>query len=110
MKLVAYFQNLIQLNVIINSQKYLNPLKLPENSGIIDSQIVDEIFFMVPSIANIHERFLDELKRRLDAWDPLQKVGDAFVEVVCTFKIIFNHNKSDYCLSYIIFSSRSHRF
>ncbi|XP_055549403.1 uncharacterized protein LOC129732498 [Wyeomyia smithii] len=61
--------------------KYLNQLKSPENSGLVDTQTVDEIFFMVPAILNIHERFLEELRRRLDAWDPLQKIGDAFVDV-----------------------------
>lgn len=60
----------------------MNPLKAPENSGIIDANLVDEIFFMIPSILNIHERFLDELKRRFETWDPMQKVGDAFIEVV----------------------------
>lgn len=77
-------------------QKYLNPLKSQENTGIIDAQVADEIFFMVPAILNIHERFLEVLRRRLDAWEPLQRVGDAFVEVVnqpenfylTTFKII----------------------
>ncbi|XP_063700137.1 rho guanine nucleotide exchange factor 17 [Culicoides brevitarsis] len=61
--------------------KYMNPLKSPENSGIIDANLVDEIFFMIPSILKIHERFLDELKCRFETWDPMQKVGDAFIEV-----------------------------
>ncbi|CRL02246.1 CLUMA_CG015133, isoform A [Clunio marinus] len=61
--------------------KYLNPLKLPENSAIVDLQTVDEIFFMVPSILNIHEKFLEELKKRLDSWDALQRVGDAYCDV-----------------------------
>ncbi|XP_058455844.1 uncharacterized protein LOC131433085 [Malaya genurostris] len=61
--------------------KYLNQLKSPENAGLVDTQTVDEIFFMVPAILNIHERFLEELRRRLDTWDPLQKIGDAFVDV-----------------------------
>lgn len=43
---------------------------------------------MVPAILNIHEKFLDGLKKRFESWDPLQKVGDAFIEVVC--KIINN--------------------
>lgn len=60
----------------------MNPLKSSENSGLIDANSVDEIFFMIPSILNIHERFLDELKRRFETWDPMQKVGDAFIEVV----------------------------
>ncbi|EAT46715.1 AAEL002100-PA, partial [Aedes aegypti] len=61
--------------------KYLNQLKSPENAGLVDTQTVDEIFFMVPAILNIHERFLEELRRRLDSWDPMQKIGDAFVDV-----------------------------
>lgn len=40
---------------------------------------------MVPSILNVHQRFLDELKHRLDAWDNQQIVGDAFIEVVRIF-------------------------
>lgn len=48
----------------------------------MDSQLVDEIFYMVPSILGIHERFLEELHKRLRAWDSHQKVGDAFIDVV----------------------------
>ncbi|XP_040160849.1 uncharacterized protein LOC120898711 isoform X1 [Anopheles arabiensis] len=61
--------------------KYLNQLKSPENAGLVDVQTVDEIFFMVPAILNIHERFLEELRRRLDSWDKMQMIGDAFVDV-----------------------------
>lgn len=57
---------------------------------IVDSQIVDEIFFMVPSILNVHERFLDELKKRLDCWDSSQKVGDAYFDVVSNESLRFD--------------------
>lgn len=69
-------------NAIDYFQKYLNPLKLPENSGIIEAEVADEIFFMVPSILNIHERFLDELKKRLDNWDGSQRVSGVYIDVV----------------------------
>jgi len=59
----------------------LNPLKL-ESSGIVDLQTVEEIFFMVPSILNIHEKFLEELGKRLDAWDSSQRIGDSYFDVV----------------------------
>lgn len=49
---------------------------------MIDAQTVDEIFLMVPDILHIHQQFLDELRRRLEHWDPHQRVGDAFVQVV----------------------------
>lgn len=63
-------------------QKYLKPLKSPENAGIVDVQTVEEIFLMVPTILNVHKHFLDELNRRLDSWNSLQMVGDAFIETV----------------------------
>lgn len=62
--------------------KYLKVLKSPEHAGMIDTRTVDEIFFMVPDILEIHEKFLVELKHRLDDWDVQQKVGDAFIETV----------------------------
>lgn len=62
--------------------KYFKVLKTPEHAGMIDSRTVDEIFFMVPDILEIHEKFLTELKSRLDSWDSQQKVGDAFIETV----------------------------
>lgn len=68
-------------------QKYLNPLKLPESSGIVDQQTVDEIFFMVPSILHIHEKFLEELKKRLDAWDQSQRIGDTYYDVVSLLRL-----------------------
>jgi hypothetical protein len=37
---------------------------------------------MVPSILNFHEKFLEELGKRLDAWDPLQRVGDSYYDIV----------------------------
>lgn len=66
-------------------QKYFNKLKTQENASIIDTQTVDEIFLMVPNILEIHQQFLDELRGRLDAWEPLQRVGDSFVKIVSAF-------------------------
>lgn len=57
---------------------------MQENGSLIDVQTVDEIFLMVPNILKIHQQFLDELRCRLDAWEPLQRVGDSFVKVVRT--------------------------
>ncbi|XP_055907845.1 rho guanine nucleotide exchange factor 17 isoform X2 [Eupeodes corollae] len=68
--------------------KYLNVLKSPEYAGMIDSKTVDEIFFMVPEILLIHERFLKELKKRLDNWVPNQKVGDAFIEIFSKTEVL----------------------
>lgn len=69
-------------------QKYLNPLKSSDHlRDIVDSHLVDEIFYMVPSILGIHERFLEELHKRLGAWDCNQRVGDAFIDVVCMWVV-----------------------
>lgn len=38
---------------------------------------------MVSPILQVHQQFLDELRSRLEIWEPMQRVGDAFVQVVC---------------------------
>ncbi|XP_030081579.1 uncharacterized protein LOC111598504 isoform X2 [Drosophila hydei] len=68
--------------------KYLKVLKSPEHAGMIDTRTVDEIFFMVPDILEIHEKFLSELKHRLDEWDVQQKVGDAFIETFSKLEVL----------------------
>ncbi|KAJ2954677.1 hypothetical protein O0L34_g2973 [Tuta absoluta] len=62
-------------------KKYLQPLKSPENAGLLDAFLVDEIFYQVPGILNVHQVFLEQLRRRLETWDLQQKVGDVFLEV-----------------------------
>ncbi|XP_068156307.1 LOW QUALITY PROTEIN: uncharacterized protein [Drosophila tropicalis] len=68
--------------------KYLKVLKAPEHAGMIDTRTVDEIFFMVPDILEIHEKFLGELKQRLDDWDIQQKVGDAFMDTFSKLEVL----------------------
>lgn len=87
----------------------MNPLKSNEHAGIIDVQMVDEIFFMVPAILNIHERFLDELKRRLDAWEPLQKVGDAFIEAVSDSYFQINQICNEKFYYFVVFKDNGPR-
>ncbi|KPJ13904.1 Rho guanine nucleotide exchange factor 17 [Papilio machaon] len=62
-------------------KKYLHPLKSPENAGLLDAFVVDEIFYQVPAILNVHQVFLEQLRRRLEQWDLQQKVGDVFLDV-----------------------------
>ncbi|GBP22090.1 Rho guanine nucleotide exchange factor 17 [Eumeta japonica] len=74
----------LKLNLKSSSQdeeKYLQPLKYPENAGLLDAFLVDEIFYQVPEILNIHQVFLEHLRRRLEQWDLQQKVGDVFLDV-----------------------------
>ncbi|XP_065721490.2 rho guanine nucleotide exchange factor 17 isoform X2 [Drosophila suzukii] len=68
--------------------KYLKVLKAPEHAGMIDTRTVDEIFFMVPDILEIHEKFLGDLKSRLDDWDVQQKVGDAFMDTFSKLEVL----------------------
>ncbi|XP_063622647.1 rho guanine nucleotide exchange factor 17 isoform X2 [Cydia splendana] len=62
-------------------KKYFQPLKSPENATLLDGFLVDEIFYQVPSILNVHQVFLEQLRRRLETWDLQQKIGDVFLEV-----------------------------
>lgn len=74
------------LQIIV--QKYLQPLKSPENSGLVDISVVDEIFYQIPAILVHHEILLDELRKRLDHWDIRQKVGDIFLDVFTKQSVI----------------------
>ncbi|XP_064637015.1 uncharacterized protein LOC135493544 [Lineus longissimus] len=53
-------------------EKYMIPLK---SSSIIDSTLVDDIFYKVPEILNHHAIFLDFLERAFLNWDENQTVG-----------------------------------
>lgn len=86
------------LQIIV--QKYMNPLKNSDCEVMIDTQIVDDIFYMVPSILNIHEGFLEELKKRLDCWNSNQIIGDAFNNVVRIRQFYYFYNS-------ILYFSRS---
>lgn len=72
---------------IFTLQKYLQPLKSPENAALLDAFQVDEIFYQVPSILNVHQVFLEQLRRRLEQWDLQQKVGDVFLDVVSLYHL-----------------------
>ncbi|XP_012256069.2 uncharacterized protein LOC105686072 isoform X1 [Athalia rosae] len=67
------------LQILVN--KYLQPLKSPENSGLVDCATVDEIFYQVPAILSHHEVFLEELRKRLESWELRQTIGDVFLDV-----------------------------
>ncbi|KAJ8943415.1 hypothetical protein NQ318_020666 [Aromia moschata] len=54
-------------------QKYLEPLKTPENASLLDANLVDEIFYQIPFLLDHHQAFLEELKKRLEQWDVKQK-------------------------------------
>jgi hypothetical protein len=58
---------------------YLEPLKKPQAFGMIDSSLVRDIFYQIPEICSLHERFLLQISQRTERWHPLQKIGDVFV-------------------------------
>ncbi|CAI8041525.1 Rho guanine nucleotide exchange factor 17 [Geodia barretti] len=58
---------------------YLEPLKKPQAFGMIDSSLVRDIFYQIPEICGLHERFLLQISQRTERWHPLQKIGDVFV-------------------------------
>uniref|UniRef100_A0A1B6E9V0 DH domain-containing protein n=1 Tax=Clastoptera arizonana TaxID=38151 RepID=A0A1B6E9V0_9HEMI len=68
--------------------KYLQPLKSPENAGLVDVSLVDEIFYQVPTILTHHEEFLEELRKRLEHWDVKQRVGDIFLDTFTKQSVI----------------------
>lgn len=62
----------------------MKPLKsLESNRVLIESNLVDEIFYTVPEILQHHENFLSALQDRLSSdWDTSQVIGNVFIEAV----------------------------
>ena len=60
----------------------MRPLKRPELCPLVESGLVDEIFFQIPEILGHHELFYAALKSRLDSWDSRQKIGDIILNNV----------------------------
>ncbi|XP_050544977.1 rho guanine nucleotide exchange factor 17-like [Daktulosphaira vitifoliae] len=67
------------LQTLVN--KYLLPLKSPENSILIEPSVADEIFYQIPEILMEHEKFLKDLHKRLEIWDAHQRIGDILLEM-----------------------------
>ncbi|XP_045130867.1 uncharacterized protein LOC123515974 [Portunus trituberculatus] len=68
------------LNFLLTS--YQQTLKSPDYSAMIDSNLVDDIFYMVPEIHIHHERFLEDLRQRQEARDASLCVGDLVLQLV----------------------------
>lgn len=66
----------------------MKPLKsLDSNRILIDSNLVDEIFYTVPELLQHHETFLSALQDRLTSdWDTSQVIGNVFIEAVSIFQ------------------------
>lgn len=60
----------------------MEPLKRTQAAGIADPSLVKDIFYQIPEIHNLHERFLYRLRDRVEHWDVNQKIGDIFVNTV----------------------------
>ncbi|KAI1290825.1 Rho guanine nucleotide exchange factor 17 [Halotydeus destructor] len=74
------------LDILLN--KYIRPLKSAEGSSIVDSYLVDEIFYEIPDILRHHETFLDQVQNRKTQWDSKQTLGDVFLETFTKQPII----------------------
>uniref|UniRef100_A0A6A7FTN7 Rho guanine nucleotide exchange factor 17 isoform X3 n=1 Tax=Hirondellea gigas TaxID=1518452 RepID=A0A6A7FTN7_9CRUS len=62
--------------------RYEQNLRSAEYSSIIDQSLVDDIFYQVPDILGHHERFLDDLRRKIESRDVNMCVGDVIYNMV----------------------------
>lgn len=70
-------------------QRYAQPLRTAEHSGLVDKQIVDAIFYQIPALLRLHERFLGELQARLNEFSATETtIGAVFVEAVSAQLVI----------------------
>ncbi|XP_060537321.1 rho guanine nucleotide exchange factor 17-like isoform X2 [Cylas formicarius] len=75
----------------IIATNYWEPLKKPENSFLLESNLVEEIFSQIPFLLNHHKNFLMQLKSRLEHWDSRQIIGDVFLEMFSQSEVIDNY-------------------
>ncbi|KAG9510725.1 Rho guanine nucleotide exchange factor 17 [Fragariocoptes setiger] len=67
----------------------MRPLKSPDNRNLIESNLVDGIFYTIPEILAHHEAFLVSLQDRLTPrWDTNQIIGDVFIDAFTKQPII----------------------
>ena len=49
---------------------------------LADPSLVHDIFYQIPEICSLHEKFLQHVSARVDKWSTEQKIGDVFVNTV----------------------------
>ncbi|VDN03291.1 unnamed protein product [Thelazia callipaeda] len=76
---VENLECLIQDKVIDKFQKYMRPLRQPLECTLIDSALVDKIFYKVPEILIHHQHFLAALCDRLDTSQTETIIGDVLL-------------------------------
>lgn len=96
----------------------MKPLKSLESSRIlIESNLVDEIFYTIPEILQHHESFLNALQDRLSSdWDTSQVIGNVFIEAVSGRKrTIYKQldlmiNKTNPPIIFVVYKSTDYRY
>lgn len=61
---------------------YYEPLKRPQASALVEPGLVRDIFYQIPEICSLHQRFLQQLTERVEQWDSERKIGDIFINTV----------------------------
>lgn len=77
----------------------MKPLKnLDCNKGLIEANLVDEIFHTLPEILEHHESFLTALQERLSSdWESSQRIAHVLIETVSFYQhYLIMHNQSRY--------------
>ena len=49
----------------------------------MEGALLNEIFSHIPEICTLHEKFLQEIRERVERWHHMQKIGDILVNTVC---------------------------
>ena len=62
------------------------------------------ILHQIPAILNHHEILLEQLRNRLETWEPQQTIGDVFLEVVSAYCPIKNSKNYYIAINYLNFS------
>uniref|UniRef100_A0A1I7ZUV1 DH domain-containing protein n=1 Tax=Steinernema glaseri TaxID=37863 RepID=A0A1I7ZUV1_9BILA len=60
-------------------QKYMRPLKQPLECTLIDTQLVDKIFYRIPEILAHHQVLMAALSSRIECWQSDTPIGDVLL-------------------------------
>ncbi len=83
-----FFIEFIVLFLACVFQKYMIPMK---TQGVLDSNLVDDIFYKINEIYMHHATFLAFLEVALNSWDNSSSIGDHILRTVSyTFFIIIS--------------------
>ena len=59
----------------------MDPLRRHQGA-VVERDNIDDIFYQIPQLADLHQEFIRDLSRKSEAWNELETIGEIFVKHV----------------------------